>query len=261
MNTSQVLIHVLDIAILIAVLTQAVSLLDFILLPGQKEKFESQLKKLAINLEITNTREFHQEWLAKSRSLHLGEGLFGLLTLLAIIGPPIYFGMMIFENGFTWLGVFAVVAILLIQSWCWGQSAKVFESVGKFVFEALAEASTMRAYFNALFWFAFTGLLLIAAIAGIYWWLLPHVPDGGFLLHLVRISTNFYIGLVVTWIIVVLEGGFSLIVAILIWPIILIVLCARGFMRRVMAYPKGPLAALMTVLGSVLAVIRVAMTK
>jgi hypothetical protein len=109
LNHLPLLAHILDAAIFLAVLTQAVSLADFILLPPQKERLEAWCKDLTRRLDVINTASFLQKWLLASRRVQIGTILFCIFSIVAVLGPAIYLGFVVFSHGFSWPGVGLIV--------------------------------------------------------------------------------------------------------------------------------------------------------
>jgi hypothetical protein len=255
------LTFVLDVAIVIAALTQAVSLADLILLPRQKARFETWIDGVTIWLDDLKTASFHQRWLRASRHAKLGEILFGCVTFIAVIGVPGYLAYLIFKSGFTWRGLVLVFGLFVIQAWCWAQSIKVFEFIGEEVFIALAGAKNMRAFVFAFLALALVGLVAVLGIGAVFYWALSYIEFGSFWHRVLQFLGNFYVGLVVTWVIVILDGAITLSIAAFVWPLRFAIATGRWFMWRVSSYPKGPLAALILFFGAVLAVARVAIER
>jgi hypothetical protein len=103
---------------------------------------------------------------------------------------------------------------------------------------------------------AAVGLIVLAIVTALFYWLIGLVEGIDWMKGLLFYVGNFYTGLVVTWVLLFVDGLITLIIATLLWPARLLVILGRWFMWRVSSYPKGPVAALTAVVGTILAVVR-----
>jgi len=136
-------------------------------------------------------------------------------------------------------------------------STKVFDRLGAFVF--LEQTQTFEAFVRTYVAFALGGVGLIAVTGAVAYWLSGFFTYGSFGFRVFQFSMNFYVGLVVTWIVMFLDGVLTLAVAVLIAPLRGLIAAARWFMRCVSAYSRGPLAALITVFVALLGVLKAVM--
>jgi hypothetical protein len=185
--------------------------------------------------------------------------LFGIFTLAAIVGPPVAVGIWAFSDGFDWLGVGLVLGALFLQVLGWIWSSKVFDHVGEFVFKRLAQTQTLKAFIRVYLLFAIGGLVLVVAVGAVAYWLSGFFTYGSFWFRAFQFTMNLYVGLVVTWIVMFLDGVLTLIVAALILPLRLLIAFAQWFMGCVSRYARGPLAALATVFIALLTVLKAVM--
>jgi hypothetical protein len=115
MTIMETLKRILEGAFLLAVITQAVSLTDFFLLPAQKKRLEGWVDEITLRLSFINTAGLLQRWLRASRRAQIGVILFGILTCAAIFIPPVWVGIMIFSDGFSWIGLGLVLLTFVLQ--------------------------------------------------------------------------------------------------------------------------------------------------
>lgn len=251
--------RILDVAILVAVVAQAISLTDFLLLPSQKKRVESWCEDVTLRLEFLNTAGFLQRWLLASRRARIGEWIFKVITATAIWGPTIYVGYIEFSDGFQWKDVGLVILTNISQGIWWLLTLASFSTIGSGVFNYLDTQQTVTKFVLAYVAMAGGLLCFIVGAGALIYWQRHLIEAGGFLGF--AIAGNLYIALIVTWLVIFLDGVVTLVIAASIWPLRLLIVAARWFMWRVSSYPKGPLAALIACTGVGLAIVRVLLEK
>jgi len=251
--------RLLDWTVATALAGAVAALLEFVLPKHIQDRFNAWCNRITAQLNQIRAAEFLRRWLRTSRRAHLGHVLFGIFTLAAIVGPPVAVGIWAFSDGFDWLGVGLVLGVLFLQVLGWSWSSKVFDLVGEFVFRRLAETQTLKAFVRAYLSFAVGGLALVVAVGAVTYWLSGFFTYRSFWFRAFQFTTNFYVGLVATWIVMFLDGVLTLIVAALILPVQLLTAFAQWFMGRVSAYSRGPLVALATVFVALLSVLKAVM--
>lgn len=254
--------RLLDGAILLAVLTQAVSLTDLFLSAKQKKRIEGWCDEITLRLSYLKTIEWLQRWLTASRRANVAGVLFWVVGAVAILAPPALILYALFADGF-WLAVGLAVLYLILQGWSWGIVSKVFESVSTKVFDILGKIRGIWRFILVYISFMLSGAVIVILAGIVLGSIIEFLgwderdPPFYFRYALFYVG-NLYVGLIVTWVLLFIDGLFTLIGAALVWVASLLVAVARGFMWRVAGYPKGPLAALTLVAGSILAIIRFA---
>jgi hypothetical protein len=251
--------RLLDLAVAVALVGAAAPLLEIFLPKPIRDRINAACYRLTDRLHDIRPAEFLQRWLRTSRRAHLGHVLFGIFTLIAIVAPPVVVGIWAFSDGFDWRSVELVLLVLFVQVLGWSQSTKVFDRIGSFVSKRLEQTQTLDSFLRTYVVFAMGGVVLIAATGVVAYWLRGFFTYGSFGFRVFQFAMNFYVGLVVTWIVMFLDGVLTLAVAALIVPLRALIAAARWFMRCVSAYSRGPLAALVTVFVTLLSALKAVM--
>lgn len=182
-----------------------------------------------------------------------------------ILAPPgVILYVMLSSDGFTWLAVGLAVVLIIAQCWSWGIVAKVFEAVGEKVFGVLARIRGIGRFVITYVGFMVSGAVIIVLAGFVLAWIIEvfgwdQKEPPFYLRYALFYVGNLFVGLIVTWFLLFIDGLFTLLGAAIVWVASLVVAIARGFMWKVAGYPKGPLAALTLFVGCILAVIRFAM--
>jgi hypothetical protein len=247
--------HLLNSAILLAILAQTVSLGDLILLPEQKKRLEQWCDGLTLKLDVINTAGFLRRWLRASRRAQMAEIFFGIVATIAVLSPAVVMGFWVYPSEGFLFAIGLAFLVIVLQGWAWSLAYKVFNGIGKQVIRELSLVDSIPGFLMLYLILAALGLLVIAGLGWLVLWSIPRLL-GTIWFMVLKFSLNFYIGLIVTWIAIFLDGVITLTVAMLIWPFRLVIVIARAFMWRVSSYPKGPLAALILFVGAFLTVIR-----
>lgn len=246
----------LEGAILLAVLTQIVSLTDFLLLPAQKQRFEDWCNDITKRLSFVNTATWFQRWISTSRRAQIWKTLFWLVSIAAILWVPTLMTIHLFTVGFNWWAVGEIYTIFIAESFVWAAVATVFGKLGTKLFGALSRNQTTSTFVYRYLLIATAGFAVIALTGVAFYWISGLLGNNLFSKGASSYALIVYVGVIVTWVLFFLDGLITLLIAILLWPARLFVILARWFMLRVSSYPKGPLAALTTIVGAVLAVVR-----
>jgi hypothetical protein len=154
------------------------------------------------------------------------------------------------------------ILTLWLWGWQWGYVVKAYEHVGEPIVEALAEAGSYGSLIGGYAAVIFGGALVLGICAGILyavagmtenWW--------SFIKLWIGLAGNFVFGMFLCWLGIIVDGTVTMIGALIVFVLRTAVDAARWLMWRVSTYPKGPLTATLTLIGAVLAIVKLLQPK
>jgi len=252
--------RVLDAGITLVVLTQLVSLSDFLFSKNQKKTLGRWCDHITLTLDYAKPARWLQGWFKASRRANLTRILFYILASLYFIVPTIGCALLVLWSGFNWWTLVFLFAIEVLLCLSWSVVAKVF---GWFegLFKKISAIEGLSKFVWVFLLCEVVGFVCVYTLGGIVGGILYSVRDQLFLKWFVLYFSYFYVGLAVAWALFSIDGLITLLISGLLCLVRLIIILARTFMWRVSDFEKGPLAALTVVTGALLAVVRVALGK
>jgi hypothetical protein len=254
--------HWLNIGIFVACFGIFVSLADFVLTPKKKKTIETFIDNITLRLDYTKTLDWLQRWLKASRRASIATAFFVIISVAAALAVLIALEWLLWDETPWWMliGIGIYVTIGWLMQWGW--VAKAYEKVGVPIIEALATADSYSSLIGDYLAVIFGGalvlglcVLLLYGIASVteHWW----SP----IKFVIGLGGNFVLGLVLCWLGIILDGIATMIGALIVLVLRSIVDAARWLMWRISSYPKGPLTATLTLIGAILAIIKMLESK
>ena len=260
--TAPSLNHWLNAGIIAAAMVILISLSDFILNPAQKKRIENFIDALTLRLDYTKTLDWLQRWLKASRRAKIVEVLFGLVTVASTLGVVVLTEWTLWDDSPWWLLVLAGGGAIFLWAWQWQYVAKAYEKVGIPIVNYLADSDDYYSLIGGYAQVIFGGGLVLAlctlAMYALYfvvehWWVFFRI--------MFRLGASFVFGMILCWIGIIIDGIVTLLGACLVYVARTVVDAARRLMWRISTYPKGPLTATLTLIGAVLAIIKLVAGK
>jgi hypothetical protein len=254
--------HWLDIGIFASSLGILISLLDFILTSKQKKRIEYFIDNITLLLDYTKTLDWLQRWLKASRRASIAAVFFGIISVLLALGILVAVEWAMWSDSPWWMLVGVGILTLLFWGWQWGFVVKAYEHVGEPLIEALATASSYGSLIGGYVAVIFGGVLVLGLCALILY-LVAEITANWWspIKFWVGLGGNFVFGMFLCWLGIIVDGIATMIGALIVFVLRTVVDAARWLMWRVSTYPKGPLAATLTLVGAVLAVIKLLQSK
>jgi hypothetical protein len=235
---------------------------DFLLTKDQKKKIEDFIETVTLRLDYTRTLDWLQRWLKASRRASIAAIFFGVITVIAAIGV-VAAVVFVLWGGLPWWAItgISIVALLLWQ-WQWGYVIKAYETVGEPIIESLANSpsygSLIGGYLLVIFGGGLVLVICVLLLIGVHY----ISQNWGFFLRIwLGLAGNFVFGMVICWIGIIIDGIATMIGAFIVFICRIVVDSARWVMWRIASYPKGPLTGTLTLIGAVLAVIKMFSSK
>jgi hypothetical protein len=156
-----------------------------------------------------------------------------------------------------WMLIGIGIVTLWVWDWSWQYVAKAYEVVGVPIVKSLAESESYGSLIGGYLVVIFGGAVLLTIclliLLGVSyltenWWFAIRVGIG--------LAGNFVFGMIMCWIGIIIDGIITMTGALVVFVLRTIVDTARWVMWRISSYPKGPLTATLTLIGAVLAVIK-----
>jgi hypothetical protein len=238
-----------------------VSLSDFFLTSARKKKLEDFIDTITLRLDYTRTLDWLQRWLKASRRASIAAIFFAVVSVVAALVFLIAVEWEFWED-FSWWELIGIgIIALIVWIWQWGYVEKAYESVGDPIVEWLAASDSYGSLIGGYLLVIFGGGLLLGlcflALYGV-----AYLAENWSIVRMWRgIGGNFVFGLMLCWIGIIIDGIVTMIGALVVFVLRTIVDSARWIMWRISNYPKGPLTATLTVVGAVLATVKIFISK
>ncbi len=246
-----------DIALIIALITPIASLIDFLLLPEQKKKFESWCEDITLKLDSINTIDWLSTWVRAARSADLAKGILAVLLMLMTLG---ILGLVLYLSWpriLRWELVVFILVLWIAAGIQWYIIEKVFDVIGQPIVAIMADVRTLPEYARRYFAVIALGAVVVVAVGCLYFSLFdvdtetPSVST--------KLVGYIYGGLVLTYLGLFLDGVVTFLGAAVVCAARWGMAIAVAFMWRVSRFHKGPLAAVSAVVIMLLAVLRIAL--
>jgi hypothetical protein len=281
--------HVLNPGIALAILAQIVSLTDLFLLPEQKKSVEAWCDEITLRLDYARPVEWLHSWHRTSRRAAIAQVTFWLLFLSFSLTPLII--QLWRDSSLT--SVVGLVFNLTLVNMIAGGLLRPFFRLNNFLSNKLVSTSNLAEFTIMFVLFTTFGAMVLAGgylsfrrVTGINilheyssYILNAHMP--GFNAHMPsppknpRVAFDFIFvlptwpglalfcltGMFDVWFSLFIDGIITLCGASVIWMARAMLVVARSIMWRVALYPKGPLAALMLIVGGLFAIAKLYVTN
>jgi len=239
-----------------------ISLSDFIISKERKKRIEEAIDTITLRLDYTKTLDWLQRWLKASRRAELADGIFALISGVLGIGIFILIVWVLWDDGPWWLSIICGIVGLMIWAWQWGYVEKGYKAFAPDIIKSLANANSYMELVVEYFWIILLGSLLLALCFAILIGVGYFVEGwGSFSRYLVGMGGNFTLGMAICWFCVIIDGVVTMFGALIVLVLRSLVDAARWIMWRISSYPKGPLAGVLTLVGAILAVVKLLVVK